>query len=116
MEPPLGATEERLKVTEAAGPGSDGGTGGDNSELVRGRREAKSIKKDTNEVRHFCAGCSAVRVQFVDDEVEDVRAIRLQPTSRLLENLPLDGAHQHDVQHRVVGDQDVGWMVLHVPS
>jgi hypothetical protein len=48
--------------------------------------------------------------------MEDVRGILLEPLPRLVEDHRLDTAHQHDVQHRVVGDEDVRWVILHVPA
>ncbi|MDK2744415.1 MAG: hypothetical protein NDI90_16055 [Nitrospira sp. BO4] len=55
-------------------------------------------------------------MQLIDDEMEDVRRILLEPLPRLIENLRLDAAHQHDVQHRVVRDHDVRGVVLHIPA
>src|SRR5262245_2435513 len=39
-----------------------------------------------------------------------------EPLFGRLEHVVLDAAHQHDVQHRVVGDQDIRWGVLHIPA
>jgi len=39
----------------------------------------------------------------------------LEPLARLIENCRFDSTHEHDVEHRVVRDEDVGGGVLHVP-
>jgi hypothetical protein len=55
-------------------------------------------------------------VEFVDDEMKDVRiAVLLKPLPSTLENIVLNAPHEHDVQHAVVRDQNVGGFIMHVP-
>jgi hypothetical protein len=55
-------------------------------------------------------------VEFVDDEREGVGFIGSEPVARLVEDRPLDLPQEHHVQHRVVRDEDVWRVLLHIPS
>ena len=51
---------------------------------------------------------AAVEVGLVDDEEEALVRVLLQPLARAIEDGPLERAHQHVLEHRVVRDEDVG--------
>jgi len=89
--------------------------GRQDSELLGRRREAETVEAEAQNVGHFGPRRSPVGVQLVHDKKEDVAGILAQPVARLAENHVFDVAHEHDVQHRVVGDEDVGRGILHVP-
>jgi hypothetical protein len=55
-------------------------------------------------------------VQFVDYKVKDVIRIPLKPMPSSVEHRCFDASHKHDVQHRVIRYQYVGWMILHIPT
>jgi len=55
-------------------------------------------------------------VQLIDDQMEDVPWILSEPLHRSFKDRSLGATHQHDVQHRVVGDEDVRRVILHVPA
>jgi hypothetical protein len=55
-------------------------------------------------------------VKLVDHEVKHMRGIRCQPLFGLFEDCSLHTSHEHYVEHRVIGDEDVRRMILHVPS
>ncbi len=54
-------------------------------------------------------------MKLVDNQVEDA-ALFGQPAARAVEDSVVSVSHEHDAQHAEVGDEDVGWGVLHVPS
>src|SRR3546814_20322281 len=76
--------------------------------------QPEPLVQNPEDVPHLRSGCSAIGMKLVDDEVKHVGWI-FKPAPRRGEYLVLDIAHQHDVQHAVVGDQDVGRSILHVP-
>ena len=55
-------------------------------------------------------------MKFVNDQVEDIGAVGVEPRPRRVEDGALDVTHQHDIQHAVVGDQDVGRRLLHIEA
>ena len=69
--------------------------------------QPEPLVKNPEDVPHLSSGCSPVGVKLVDDEVEHVGGV-FEPAPRGGEYLIFDVAHQHDVQHAVVCDQDVG--------
>ena len=76
--------------------------------------QPEPLVKNSKDVSHLSSGCSAVGMKLVDDEVKHVGRI-FKPAPRSGEYLVFDIAHQHDVQHAVVRDQDVGRSILHIP-
>ena len=55
-------------------------------------------------------------MEFVDDQREVVVRGRFQPRACLLEEVGLQLAHQHHVEHGYVGDEDVRRRLEHVPA
>src|SRR5437868_285837 len=44
-----------------------------------------------------------------------MRFVRIQPLLRLIENRSLHTPHEHYVKHRIISDEDIRRVVLHVP-
>ena len=80
------------------------------------RVQAEPVVQDPEDVRHLCPRGPAVGVKLVDDQVEDIGAVGVEPRPRRVEDGALDVTHQHDIQHAVVGDQDVGRRLLHIEA
>ena len=78
--------------------------------------KAEPLIEDPQDVADLGARRAAIGVQLVDDEMKDVRRIGFEPLAGQIEDRRLDVPHQHDVQHAVVGDEDVGRRILHVPA
>ena len=55
-------------------------------------------------------------MELVHHQKELVGGVGFQPFARLVERARLDAPHQHDVQHVVVGYENVGRRGLHVPA
>jgi hypothetical protein len=66
------ATEERLQVLEPTGAARNRGAGSDDSQLVRVWVETDAVEEHADEVGDFRARGSTIRVQLVDDEIEDI--------------------------------------------
>ena len=109
------ATEELLQILQPAGVALQRSARRDDSELVGVRGEANPIQQNTQQVGDLGPRRAPVRVQLVYYEKKDVIRRLGKPRSRLFEDVRFDATHEHDVQHRVVGDQDVGRRVLHIP-
>ena len=55
-------------------------------------------------------------MELVYDQMETIPcAVARQPVARLVEDRALKAAHQHDIQHAVVRDQDIRRVLVHVP-
>jgi hypothetical protein len=54
-------------------------------------------------------------MEFVNDEMKHA-PIFFQPFAGLFENRRVSFPHEHDAQHAVVRDEDVGRSVLHIPA
>ena len=76
------------------------------------------MQDQSDQVRDFGARRSSVAVKLVDDQGEAAfwESWFMEPPSGLIENGFLELAHEHDVQHAVVRDEDVRRGVLHVPA
>src|SRR3990172_1791669 len=92
------------------------GTGRDEAELFGLRTKSQPIQQHAEQVGHFCSGRAAIGVQLVYDEMKNVAAVGGKPVARFVEDIRLNAAHQHDVEHRIVSDEQVRWMALHVPA
>ena len=102
------STEELLEVRAATGISLQRGGGSDDPELRRIGGESQSVQEPTQQECHLGPRGPAEGVELVDDEGEHCGRVRGEPFLRLLEDLLLMLAHEHHVEHRVVGDEDVG--------
>ena len=98
-----------IVVVHAGGRGEEG-------ELLGFQRQPQPVQKQTQDVRHFRSRRSAIRVELVHHQKELVGGVGFQPVARLVEHARLDAPHQHDVQHVVVGYENVGRRILHIPA
>jgi hypothetical protein len=55
-------------------------------------------------------------MKLIDHEVKEVCRILLKSFPSPIENGLLDSAHEHDVEHAVVRDENIRRVVLHVPA
>ena len=111
------APEELLQVFQASGiVFFDRCARRDDAQLRRVRCQPDPVQKSSQEVTDLRAGGAAVTVKFIDDKVEKVVFVGRQPSAGGIKDAVLDAPHQHDVQHAVVRDEDVGRRVLHVPA
>jgi hypothetical protein len=69
--------------------------------------EVEALQQSTDEQRDLGALSAAIEVRLVEDEEERLVAVLREPLARLVEDRPLDRPHQHVLEHRVVGDEDV---------
>lgn len=113
--PGAGQGEEAVKELVVAA-GFEGGGSSEHTQLVGVLVETETVAEVAQQVGHLGAGRAAVHVKFVEDEGEARAGGLLQPLPRGVEDVLLLFAEQHDVQHRVVGDHDVGRCGLHVPA
>ncbi|WP_231936962.1 hypothetical protein [Caballeronia udeis] len=109
------SAEEALQIVKSGSVVRERSRGCDDPQLVVIGMEAKAVQKHPKQVCDFRPRRAAVRVQFIDDEMKDVPAVRGEPTSGSIEYRRLDCPHQHDIKHAVVCDEDIGRLVLHVP-
>ncbi|MNL52264.1 hypothetical protein D3C87_1754230 [compost metagenome] len=55
-------------------------------------------------------------MEFIHDERELVVFVFLEPLARAVEDRGLDIAHEHDVHHAGVRNEDIGRCCDHVPA
>ena len=116
VEMPVSAKELREVALRPVFVVAERSAGRENSQLRMFRVQAEPVVQDPEDVRHLRARGPAVGVKFVNDQVEDVGAVGVEPSPGHVEDGALDVPHQHDVQHAVVGDQDVGRRLLHIEA
>src|SRR6266446_3378269 len=94
----------------------DAGRCGEDLELWGVGGETEAAEKQSEDVRDFGPWCASVGVQLIDDEAKLAcgflrrpRAERVvcQPAPRLREDVGLDRSHQHNVEHRVISNEDI---------
>ena len=54
-------------------------------------------------------------MKLIHNEIEQPVLSVGEPLPGLIKDRRLDDPHQHDVEHRVVGDQNIRRRILHVP-
>jgi hypothetical protein len=101
------AAEELFEILEPRGAALKRRARRDDTKLIGVRRKTKSIEERTQQICYLRPRRAAVRVQLVHHEMEHAIVRALQPGAGLIEDGSFDRSHQHDIQHRVIRDQDV---------
>jgi hypothetical protein len=55
-------------------------------------------------------------MQFVYDKVKYAAGVASQPQTRLFKDRRLHAAHEHDIEHGIIRDQDIRRLCLHAPT
>ncbi|MGB9753647.1 hypothetical protein [Roseiflexus castenholzii] len=94
------------------------GSGRKNAQFGRVWRETESREQQAQNVSHFGSGSAAVRMKFIDDQKEHSFGMvwLSQPLPCLFKDVTLNSAHQHNIQHRVIGNQNIRRRLLHIPA
>ena len=82
--------EELFKVFIAALAGIKRCARRDDAELFGIGSKPESVKQHAQKIGDLRSSCSAICVQFIDNEVEDTAAIRGEPGARLIEDSRLN--------------------------
>ena len=106
--------EETLEELQVA-PRIERGAGGNEAHLLRTPDQVQTVKEVAQQIGHLGPRGAAIHVKLVDHHGEHVTAVGVKPVAGALEEPRIALTQKHDVQHRVVGDQDVRRMHLHVP-
>jgi hypothetical protein len=77
--------------------------------------ETETFEQQPHQPCDFGAGGTSVQVEFIDNQVENSIGVGLQPLLCLLNHTSLASSHEHDAEHGKIRDEDVRWVVLHVP-
>jgi hypothetical protein len=80
------------------------------------RVQAKPIHEYSEQIGNLGTRRATVGMKFIDNQMKEVPIIRREPASRMVENRSLNISHQHDIEHAVVGDEDIRRMILHIPT
>src|SRR6185437_12205741 len=76
--------------------------------------DAEALPQAPNKQGHLRTCASAIEVRFIEDKKKGLGWVVLQPLSRCIEDGPLQGAHQHVFQHRIVRDENIRRLRLHL--
>ena len=92
--------------------GAEAGAGQDDLNPIR--RETEPTLEPPDQQRDLRPARAAVEVGLVDDEQQLLMRVPVVILAGLLEDLPFDGPHQHVLKHRIVGDEDVRRLTVHL--
>lgn len=99
--------EELLQVGPAGLIGLQGRRGGDDAELRGVGAQPDPVEEPPKQQGDLRAGRPPEGVELVDHQGEDGAGLLAQPGGGTLEHLLLVLPHEHDVEHGVVGDEQV---------
>ena len=91
------------------------GARGNAPELGRVTTEAKAIQELPYDEGNLGSLSPPIGVDLVHHQREYLVGVGGEPIACLVEYRVLEFAHQHHIQHRVVRNEDVGWVGNHVP-
>src|SRR5262249_16880994 len=77
---------------------------------------ADPVEEYPDQVSDFSSRCTTVCVKFIDHEMKQSGAVSFKPLTCEIKKWNFHAAHQHDVQHRVVRNEDVRRRILHIPA